>query len=134
MVLINNNFEQKVERVKTDKNGNFIILDMKIQNKKITLVNWYGPNEDNVQFYDNLTKNVAEFENENVIMYGDWNLVLNADIDSSNYLHINNPKARQFVLNFIEEDNFLDAWRIMNEESRKYTWRRLNPVKKNKHD
>lgn len=130
MVLINNNFEQKVERVKTDKNGNFIILDMKIQNKKITLVNLYGPNEDNVQFYDNLTKKVAEFENENVIMCGDWNLVLNADIDSSNYLHINNPKARQFVLNFIEEDNFLDAWRIMNEESRKYTWRRLNPVKK----
>lgn len=30
MVLINNNFEQKVEKVKTDPNGNFIILDMKI--------------------------------------------------------------------------------------------------------
>ena len=33
MVLMNNNFEQKVKRVKTDKNGNFILLDMVAQDK-----------------------------------------------------------------------------------------------------
>ena len=31
MILMNNNFEYKVERVKTDKNGNYIILDVNIQ-------------------------------------------------------------------------------------------------------
>ena len=36
MILINNNFEQKVNRVKTDTNENFIILDMKIEGKQIT--------------------------------------------------------------------------------------------------
>ena len=50
MVLLNNNFEQKVKRIKTDKNGNYIILDMVIEEKEITLVNLYGPNEDNPQF------------------------------------------------------------------------------------
>ena len=54
MVLSNNNFEQKVKRIKTDKNGNCIILDMVIEEKEITLVNLYGPNEDNPQFYKNL--------------------------------------------------------------------------------
>ena len=34
MVFLNNNFEQKVKKVKTDKNGNYIILDMKIQGRK----------------------------------------------------------------------------------------------------
>ena len=28
MTLINNNFEQKVEKVKTDKNGNYILIDI----------------------------------------------------------------------------------------------------------
>ena len=54
MILLNNNFDQKVESIKTDPNGNYIILNMTIQGKKVTLVNIYGPNEDNPQFYRNL--------------------------------------------------------------------------------
>ena len=130
MILINNNFEQKVNRIKTDKNGNYIILDMTIEGKKITLVCLYGPNEDNPHFYENIKRKVVEFDNEEVIMCGDWNLVLNADKDYENYLHINNPRARETVLNWLHNNNFKDPWRIMNEDVRKYTWRRLHPTKK----
>ena len=56
MVLINNNFEQTVKNIRTDKNGNYIILDTEIQGKEITLVNLYGPNEDSPQFYENIIK------------------------------------------------------------------------------
>ena len=73
---------------------------------------------------------VVEFENEQVIMCGDWNLVVNADKDYDNYLHINNPRAREVVVNLLQDDNFKDPWRIMNEEVRKYIWRRLRPTKK----
>lgn len=130
MILINNNFDQKVKRVKTDKNGNYIILDMDIQGKQITLVNIYGPNEDNPHFYENLIQKISEFENENVIICGDWNLVLDIEKDYDNYLHINNPKARKVVLNLLEEENFIDVWRVMHEDTKKYTWRRLNPTQK----
>ena len=125
MILMNNNFEYKVERVKTDKNGNHII-----QGKRITLVNLYGPNQDNPNFYTNIKQKVSEFENEQVIMRGDCNFVLDPDLDYNNYLHINNPKARKVILDYIEEANLLDVWRVSNEDSRKYTWRRLNPVVK----
>ena len=50
MILINNNFEQNVEKVKTDKNGNYIIMDITIQGKRITLVSVYGRNQDNQIF------------------------------------------------------------------------------------
>ena len=51
MILLNNNFEQKVKKnVQTDKNGNYIILDIEIKGKDITLANIYGPNEDNLIF------------------------------------------------------------------------------------
>ena len=113
---MNNNFEQRVTKVKTDMNGNYIILNMELQDKELILVNLYGPNEDNPQFYKNIFKIISEFENENVIMCGDWNLVLEPEKDCCNYLHVNNPKSRKLVLNFIEEENFIDIWRIMNEE------------------
>ena len=35
MILLNNNFDQKVENFKTDPNGNFIILNMTIQGKQL---------------------------------------------------------------------------------------------------
>ena len=39
MILMNNNFEYKVERVKTDKNGNYIILDVNIGSLGSLLLN-----------------------------------------------------------------------------------------------
>ena len=52
MVLINNTFEHEIGRIKKDPNGNFIIIELTILGKKITLVNLYGPNDDKPQFYN----------------------------------------------------------------------------------
>ena len=43
MVLLNNNFEHKVERVKTDKGGNFIIIEINTQGKKLPLLIYTDP-------------------------------------------------------------------------------------------
>lgn len=130
MILINNNFEQKVDRIITDKNGNFVILDITVQGKKLTIANVYGPNQDNPNFYINLFNKITETENDQLILCGDWNFVMDPDIDYENYVHVNNPRARQVVLNYMEENNILDIWRIMNDNRKMFTWRRLNPVKK----
>ena len=54
--------------------------------------------------------------------------MLDPDLDYNNYLHVNNPRAKTIILDFIEKENFVDAWRMINENCRKYTWRRLNPM------
>ena len=41
-ILLNNNFESKVQRVEKDDSGNFLILDIQIEDNIITLVNNYG--------------------------------------------------------------------------------------------
>ena len=130
MILLNNNFEQQVESIKTNPNGNYIILNMTIQGKKVTLVNIYGPNEDNPQFYRNLKEKYSEFDNEILIICGDWNFVQNPEVDYFNYLHINNPRARKVVLDTMEENSLVDVWRLFNEDVRAYTWKRMNPVRK----
>ena len=105
--LINNNFDQEVTNVIRDPNGNFLILEMYIQKQKINLVNIYGPNEDKPQFYKNLKQKINELESSdgdtyNVVICGDWNLVIDPNIDTENYKSINNPNARSEVLQFIE--------------------------------
>ena len=71
--------------------------------------------------YESLIRNIADFENENVIVCGDWNLISDFEKDCDNDLHVNNPKTRSVVVTLVEEENFIDVWRLMNEETRKYT-------------
>ena len=76
---------KSLKKLKRKKNGNYIILGIEIQGKDITSANIYGPNEDNPNFYENLIRNIADFENENVIVCGDWNLILDTEKDCANY-------------------------------------------------
>ena len=130
MVLINNTFEHEIGRIKKDPNGNFIIIELTILGKKITLVNLYGPNDDKPQFYNTIQQYISEFGNEHVVWCGDWNLVLNSDLDTVNYKNINNPRARNTVINIIDENGYVDVWRVLNDTKKKFTWRRLIPDRK----
>ena len=131
LILLNNNFEYKVEQIIKDVNGNYLILDITIDGKRFTLVNLYGPNDDKPKFYKELRQKYKALNNDNIIMCGDWNLVINPDLDTNNYLHINNPRARSEILDsIIEEDDFLDIYRVHHEDKKEFTWSRRNPVKK----
>ena len=129
MILINNNFSCDIGRISTDPDGNFVIVELKIMNEIITLASIYGPNDDRPRFYKNLREKISTFGNNKVIICGDWNLVLNPDEDTENYRHVNNPAARREVLKFIDDDNYIDIFRFCKDE-KGFTWRRLNPEKK----
>ena len=122
-VLLNNNFECKVQRVEKDDNGNMLILDIQIEDSIITLINIYGPNRDDPEFYKCILQKINDTENQ-VIIAGNFNLILNPDEDAVNYVNINNPKAREEVLNMIIETNLVDVWKELNLEKQQFTWRR----------
>jgi exonuclease III len=129
-IFINNNFDCNVNAIEKDNDGNLLILNCKICEKDITLVNLYGPNKDTPQFYDSILDRLSKYENSLYILAGDFNLVLNQEVDCQNYLHLNNPNARDEVHSIISELNLIDVWRENNIEKREYTWFRHNPIKK----
>ena len=50
-------------------------------------------------------------------------------MDSYNYKNINNPKARQVILNIINDYNLIDAFRTFHPKDKRYSWRKKNPIK-----
>ena len=130
MILLNNNFQHDIGRIVTDPNGNFLILEITIKGKKFTLVNIYGPNLDRPQFYDNIRQKIEEFDNDRAIICGDWNLIIDPVLDCENYKHINNPKARGVVKELLDDMDYMDAYRLINDDKKGFTWRKLNPEKK----
>ena len=94
-ILFNNDFEFKIHRERKDCEGNLLALDMTIEENKVTLINIYGPNNDNPDFYDTVREVLLEFDNEYFILCGDFNLALNPSQDTNNYCGINNPKGTE---------------------------------------
>ena len=55
-------------------------------------------------------------------------------MDCYNYKHINNPKARKYVLDKINENNLFDTFRELHPHLKRYTWWRKNPLKQSRLD
>ena len=51
------------------------------------------------------------------------------DLDYFSYKHVNNIKARDSILKIINENNLFDAYRELHPSTKRYTWRRKNPLK-----
>ena len=126
VVMLNNSFEYKLYESKIDNSGNFIALDITIKEKRITLINIYGPNNDNQQFFLNILKCIEEFENDEYLICGDFNLVLSQDLDTKIYLHINHLKAQK---EYIETYDMKYPFRELYPALKRYTWRKSNPLK-----
>ncbi len=85
------------------------------------------PNSDDPLFFDNISNAIDEINNGNYIICGDFNLVLDPDLDYHNYKTVNNKEARDKVLEIIQEKYMIDPFRENNPVMKRYTWRRRHP-------
>jgi exonuclease III len=90
------------------------------------LVNLYGPNRDSPQFYEGIINWLSRIDthSSNIIVVGDWNLVLDPELDYDHYKHINNPKSVEVVKNMMEVFCLCDIWRESNDNCKRFTWRK----------
>ena len=123
-ILFNKNIEYKIHSQILSDNGNFILLDMTVHNQRFTLVNLYGPNVDNPNFYIEIFKKLEEMGNTEFIICGDFNLILDPEIDCTNYKNVKNPRSREKVFEFIESNNLTDPFRKNHPELKRYSWRK----------
>ena len=130
-ILINNNFEYKFLTKKADKNGNFLIINIEVDKRfTLTLVNIYGPNQDNPDFYHKINEYIAEMQGDFILICGDMNLVLDFPSECFNYKNRNNPKAAEALGTLRNAHSLVDPWKVFHPDSKGYTWFCRNPIKK----
>ena len=128
-ILIGNNFEYKVLNCHKDLDGNYLYIKLKLDTMSLNLITIYGPNSDNPNFFKNMQDILEQNSADYSIVCGDFNMVLNPELDTYNYLYINNPKARTAVQNMIDSEDLIDIFRQNYPQTRRYTWRKRNPIK-----
>jgi exonuclease III len=83
-IAIRRKISHKVFQVRRDEaDENYILLDVEIKGKRLTLGSVYGPNENNANFYRKLKREVNELGNP-MILGGDFNTILDQDGTENN--------------------------------------------------
>ena len=95
----------------------------------LRVINVYDPNTDTPSIFQDISKLIEENTLDHLLLCGDFNLVLSPEMESSNYVSINNPRSREFLLDTINLHNLKDAFRHFHPNMRRYTSRRKNPIK-----
>ena len=126
-ILFNNNFQFEIKKQFSDPDGRFILVDLKLENKTITLGNIYAPNDDNPNFFKNVLSHLLSFECEDIILGGDFNLVLDVQNDKKGGRLTTHKNSLKEVQNIINSLDLIDIWRVSNPDIRRFTWRRSKP-------
>ena len=126
-ILFNNNFELQIMKNYIDPAGRYIICDLMANRKPVTLVNVYAPNEDDPNFFKILSEHIEGFQKDEIVIGGDFNLVLDVEKDKKGGLPKTHNNARKILCEISKTFDLVDAWRLLNPDISRFTWRQKQP-------
>ena len=126
--------EGKLIASTTDTQGRIAGAALELNSQKIVVVSVYAPNVDGThKSWEEYTKFLVTLEmhidklcnkanTDNVIVNGDFNIILNIDLDS----HSQNPKVynipKEALIDMTDRLSLSDAFRVLNGDMKTYTF------------
>ena len=113
---------------KFDENGQFLIIDAKVNDEKFLLVNLYNSNieSEDVKMLDtlkNLLQDIDNISDKKIILDGDLNLVFDCNLEACGGKPVLKKKSLTKFIEIKESLNLCDIWRIRNPKFKRYTFR-----------
>lgn len=121
-ILIKKDTPFKHNTTIADKNGRYVLVTGELYTTPITLLNIYGPNQDDPEFYRKVFSLIPDIPNSNLIIGGDFNLVLDPYLDKSLSKKTIPCKGSKFIKTYMRNMNICDAWRTLNPSGREYSF------------
>ena len=122
-ILFKNSFQFEILKELYDEAGNCLFLSMKVNDLQFTIAAVYGPNTDEPTFFKRVQQNIEILGNSSVIIGGDWNVPLDYDLDTLNYVRKNNEKSQKVIHEMLEELDLVDTFRELYPNTKRYSWR-----------
>ena len=100
--------------------GRLHVVDIKSDDIFLKVINIYGPNKDDISLFDTLQLYINGNEDSDFIIGGDFNTVLNTEIDKLNGRQDTHKKCNFKIKNIIDTNELADIWRVQHPDTRKY--------------
>ena len=103
-----------------------LLCQLKLKEQRYTIANTYAPNDDEPLCFVQLFDKLEQFNLENLLLIGDFNLTLEMEKDKR-FISYNNRKVSEAIKELMTEFFPVDIWRIKNPEAFQSTWKRESP-------
>uniref|UniRef100_A0A7N4Q1D9 exodeoxyribonuclease III n=1 Tax=Sarcophilus harrisii TaxID=9305 RepID=A0A7N4Q1D9_SARHA len=111
--------KRKIDLIKRDKEGHYILLKGSTNNEAISILNIYAPSGVASKFLKEKLRELQEEIDSKTIIVGDLNFAL-SELDKSN--HKINKKEVKEVNRILEKLDMIDLWRKQNGDRKEYTF------------
>lgn len=108
-----------------DPNGRYVMVVGELSQLSLVLVNIYGPNFDDENFYKKMLSSIPNLDNldsYHLIMSGDYKLVMDSVWDRSSQSLLRLSKSVQTIQSFVEAHKLVDPWRFKYPTRREYSF------------
>uniref|UniRef100_A0A3B3XJ11 Reverse transcriptase domain-containing protein n=1 Tax=Poecilia mexicana TaxID=48701 RepID=A0A3B3XJ11_9TELE len=104
-----------------DKEGRYVLLRGKLEQEEVTLCNIYAPPGSSIDFFKEVFSLVAAEASGTCICAGDFNLLLNPKMDTTNRERGRTRVEKQFK-KIMQESGLTDIWRSLHKYDREFTF------------
>jgi len=126
-ILMGNKLNPTIHSKYVDNNGRVVILDLEINGNRFTLASIYAPNIDDPTFFRHVISQIEATPNDNRIIGGDFNLVLDLKLDKKGGNRVTNSQSQLILKSYMEETELVDIFRKIHGDKKLYTWFRKRP-------
>jgi exonuclease III len=110
-----------------DNNNNILGIRLNIDNNDLLLISVYGPNTNDIEFFNDLRNIILKNTGCHVICAGDWNLTFSTQPVEENIdvLNMCNPPSlirSGWLQEICERCNLTDPFRALNYNKRDFTY------------
>lgn len=124
-ILFSKKLNVKIINSDHDNEGRIVKVRFQYEDIQLVICNIYAPNSDDPNFFINLFESLTPYNKSNLIIVGDFNLVLNLNLDKQGRPNTH-KNAQKVFHSFIEELDLIDPWRFFNPNDTVFTWERGN--------
>jgi exonuclease III len=126
-VLIKKTLSWEIHRKIEDLGDNYLIMSITINGYRLTLGAVYGPNQNDLAFFDSLERDILAMNNESVIVSGDWNATWSPvpvpnNPDVINMQSIPSKQRSEKILQLARRLTLTDPFRFLYPNKSKFTY------------
>jgi exonuclease III len=126
-ILLSNKLAYTVTEEYKDESCNILLLKLKMGTTDITVGSIYGPNEDDIEFYDQLRATVNRFNSDFVVIGGDWNATVDGrnnrnNLDILNTASIPSVRRSGWLNELMNACNLIDPYRYFFPDTPEFTY------------
>ena len=131
-LIVPDSLKSSIIKFYSDSEGRFIIVDISLNETIYTIAGVYAPTKTFVveqqNFLRNLIDNLNEFSSTNLLIGGDFNIILDDKIDKKGGIVDNISPYKKDLLDFIENFSLCDIWRDQHPNVNRFSWRQPKPL------